>query len=194
MNRFSSATQIYSAAHKPALICRVSFFRVPVALVAAVLMGAATHIFPVITIAQQAPVQELFITEVTVVDTHSGKLTPTQTVQIRDGKIVKIGPSRKMKTGAGVKVVDGSGKFIVPGYWNMHAHVFEGSDTVPNLNLMLANGITGFRQMGGTDQQLEQRKDGTLMPATDGPELLATPGGILTRVNAPTHQKQRSPR
>ena len=40
--------------------------------------------------------------------------------------------------------------------------------------------------MSGSDALLKERKDGTLMPATDAPELLAMPGSILLRGNAGT--------
>ena len=38
--------------------------------------------------------------------------------------------------------------------------------------------------MSGSDALLQQRKEGTLMPATDAPELLAMPGSVLLRGNA----------
>jgi imidazolonepropionase-like amidohydrolase len=49
---------------------------------------------------------------------------------------------------------------------------------------MLANGITGFRQMSGTPALLEARREGRLMPAADAPELLEMCGEILTGANA----------
>jgi imidazolonepropionase-like amidohydrolase len=51
---------------------------------------------------------------------------------------------------------------------------------------MLANGITGFRQMSGTPETLAARRAGTLMPPIPAPELLEMPGQILTHANAGT--------
>ena len=78
------------------------------------------------------------------------------------------------------------GKYVVPGYWEMHAHPLDSPDRADNLTLMLANGITGVRQMSGSDALLKERRDGTLMPPSDVPELLAMPGSVLLRGNSGT--------
>jgi imidazolonepropionase-like amidohydrolase len=66
----------------------------------------------------------------------------------------------------------------------MHAHPLDSSYPKDSLPLMLANGITGFRQMSGSPELLEQRRQGTLLPSTGVPALLAMPGTILTGANA----------
>lgn len=53
------------------------------------------------------------------------------------------------------------------------------------LALMLVNGITGFRQMGGSPELLAQRRAGTLALPPDAPAPLAIPGVPLrTQFNA----------
>jgi len=44
-------------------------------------------------------------------------------------------------------VIDGSGKFLMPGLWDMHVHFTRASDLAAPL--MLATGVTGARDMGG---------------------------------------------
>ena len=128
----------------------------------------------------------LLLTDVTVVDTRSGKEMPHMSVAIDGGKIVHIGRAGTLLAQAPARSVDAHGKYVVPGYWEMHGHPIDSPDRVDNLTLMLANGVTGVRQMSGSDEVLKQRKDGTLMPAADAPELLAMPGSILLRGNAGT--------
>ena len=82
--------------------------------------------------------------------------------------------------------VDGSGKFLIPGLWDMHVHMVFG-DWFPRgkevtLPLFIANGVTGVRDMGGELEVLQQwRKEiaaGTLIgprmvisgPMLDGPQ------------------------
>ncbi|MCU1303963.1 MAG: amidohydrolase [Candidatus Sulfotelmatobacter sp.] len=82
--------------------------------------------------------------------------------------------------------VDGSGKFLIPGLWDMHVHLVFGT-WFPHskeiaLPLFIANGITGVRDMGGELDTLRQwRKEiaaGTLVgprmiisgPMLDGPQ------------------------
>ena len=128
----------------------------------------------------------LLLTHVTIVDTHTGKLMPGMSIAVDGGRITKIGPAGTLLAKGSARRMDLTGKFVVPGYWEMHGHPIDSPDRADNLALMLATGITGVRQMSGSDALLKERKDGTLMPATDTPELLAMPGSILLRGNAGT--------
>ena len=75
----------------------------------------------------------------------------------------------------------------------MHAHPFGAGDPSGGLDLMLAYGVTGFRQMSGSDRLLKDRAAGTLVPAGT-PRLLAMPGTVLTPFNAGSAAAARSAR
>lgn len=128
--------------------------------------------------------QGLVLDGVTIVDTHTGKLTQGMAIAIDGGKITRIARARDIKASGSAQSVDARGKFVVPGYLDMHAHPLNSSDVTGSLTLMLANGITGYRQMSGTPEQLENRRQGKYAASADTPELLVTPGTILTRENA----------
>jgi imidazolonepropionase-like amidohydrolase len=130
--------------------------------------------------------QSLVLNGVTIVDTQSGKLTRNQSVAIDNGKITQIGRAGSIKGGTGAKVVDARGKYLVPGYLDMHVHSLNQPDPTASLELMLAYGITGVRQMSGSPELLQKRRDGQLKLPADGPELLAMPGTVLTGANAGT--------
>ena len=53
-------------------------------------------------------------------------------------------------------VVEAHGKYLVPGFADMHAHPLSQKNPVGSLELMLAHGITGFRQMSGSVQMLNR--------------------------------------
>ena len=129
----------------------------------------------------------LIIHDVTVIDTNGGPVQPHRTVIVRDGKIEEVGSSAR---GMGGKLsgthVDGTGKFLIPGLWDMHVHIVFG-DWFPRakevtLPLFIANGITGVRDMGSDLEILQQwRKEisaGALIsprivmagPMLDGPQ------------------------
>ena len=135
--------------------------------------------------AQSSPV--VIIHDVTVIDTTGGPSQTHRTVIVRDGKIDEVGSSAG---GMGGKLagthVDGSGKYLIPGLWDMHVHTVFG-DWFPRakevtLPLFIANGITGVRDMGSELEVLQQwRKEisaGTLVgprivmagPMLDGPQ------------------------
>jgi imidazolonepropionase-like amidohydrolase len=129
----------------------------------------------------------LIIHDVTLIDGSGAPAKPHQTVIVEDGKIAAIDNSGMGFAGKlPGKHVDGSGKFLIPGLWDMHVHMVFG-DWFPHgkeitLPLFIANGITGVRDMGGELDVLQQwRKEisaGTLIgprivisgPMLDGPK------------------------
>lgn len=119
---------------------------------------------------------------VTIVDTRTGALAVNQDVAIIDGQIATITAARPGIAGR----IDLTGSFLVPGFIDMHAHALNSKRPAGALALMLAHGITGFRQMSGTQKLLTQRKAGTLELPEASPALLALTGDLLTPVNAGT--------
>lgn len=130
----------------------------------------------------------LVLRNVAIVDVQTGKVTPKMAIVIDGDRITKIAATGTVSTSGMAKSIDATGKFAVPGYWEMHAHPFNNPNLDSNLELMLANGITGIRQMAGSPELLTKRKQGALITTRDSPELLALPGSILLRSNAGTPQ------
>jgi len=137
--------------------------------------------------AQSPPASALIIHDVTVIDATGAPAQPHRTVIVRNGRIEEIASSAHGMAGklSGVHI-DGSGKFLIPGLWDMHVHMVFG-DWFPHgreisLPLFIANGVTGVRDMGGELEVLQQwRKEiaaGTLVgprmvisgPMLDGPQ------------------------
>ncbi|WP_293864170.1 amidohydrolase family protein [Sphingomonas sp. 67-36] len=135
--------------------------------------------------AARAPA-ELHLTGVTVVDPRDGRKSPGMTVVIRAGRIAALVPDAQQLPANGAQRIDARGKFVVPGYNDMHSHVLELDDPSGSLALMLAEGVTGFRQMSGSPALLAKRRAGTLPIGAAAPQLLQTPGAILTPFNAAT--------
>jgi hypothetical protein len=91
---------------------------------------------------------DLAITHVAVVDVENGRVLANQTVLIAGNRIVAVGPSESMRTGAAGRVVEAGNKYLIPGLWDMHAHTVDDRITRETfLPLYLANGVTGFRNM-----------------------------------------------
>jgi hypothetical protein len=122
------------------------------------------------------------IVNVAVVDPRDGSITPHLDVRIAAGRIAEIGttggPNQDLPT------VDGRNRFVVPGFVDMHAHPLNLRDPGAELKLMLAFGITGYRQMSGTPELLRRRRQLALTTDDQVPGLLATPGSVLTPINA----------
>lgn len=86
--------------------------------------------------------QSLVIQNVTVIDATGADPRPGMAVAVERGQITEIKKSIRVPKGA--EVVDGSGKFLIPGLWDMHVHIGAPEIFFP---LLLANGITGVREM-----------------------------------------------
>src|SRR5438270_2125842 len=80
----------------------------------------------------------------TLIDGTGRDAVPNATVVVADGRIVAAGPSGSVQVPANARRVDARGRTIVPGLWDMHAHVMQ-VDWAP---MYLANGVTTVRDMG----------------------------------------------
>ena len=122
--------------------------------------------------------QGLVLTHVTVVDTTGKSLQAEQTIVVESGRITSVEPSARVKPPNNAQVVDARGKFLIPGLWDMHVHI-AGLNADPSWSkqvlvpLLLANGITGVRDMGGDLDVLlgwkREVESGTLL----GPHIVA---------------------
>ena len=100
------------------------------------------------------PSSQLAILHVTVIDATGRAPQADQTVLIDGGRITAVGAAAKIKVPKTARAIDASGKFLLPGFWDMHVHL-AGVTADPSwgkevlLPLLIANGITGVRDMGG---------------------------------------------
>ena len=125
------------------------------------------------------------IQNATIVNTRDGSLTTGLNVVIDGGKIQKITGATVRASGT-AQAVDATGKFVVPGFLDMHTHLFNVSPADPELpllqNLFIANGITGIREMGGSPALVQRAKQFNADLAAgkfDAPEILQIPGRIF---------------
>lgn len=96
--------------------------------------------------------RSIAITNVTVHAMETRGTLRGQTVVIEDGRVSRMGRVGDVPT-AGFDVVDGTGRYLVPGLTDMHAHLFAPTD----LNLYLANGVTLVRDLWGSPLRLAMR-------------------------------------
>ena len=140
-----------------------------------------------------AALPQLVLTHVSVIDSTANAVRPDQSVVIVNGRIAAIGPSARIKLPKDARIVDGQGKFLIPGLWDMHVHI-AGLNADPAwskqvlLPLLLANGVTGVRDMGGDlDTLLTWKREieaGTLV----GPHIVAC-GPFLVGSGAKTAEQ-----
>ena len=112
-------------------------------------MGIAIALLAAIACARPPAGQEpIAITHVSVIDVASGTTHPDNTVLVTGNRITFVGPAGNASVPSGARVLDGRGKFLIPGLWDMHVHAFVYVFSDFAGPLMIANGITGARDMG----------------------------------------------
>lgn len=109
--------------------------------------------FLTVPLAAQTKESSLIFTHVTVIDVVSGQAKPDVAVIVEGARITALGESGKVKVPQGAQVIDASGKFLIPGLWDMHVHLVEPRKHDTYLPLLIANGVTGVREMGSSSNE-----------------------------------------
>lgn len=118
-----------------------------------------------------ASASKIAIAHVAIIDVSAGTTKPDMTVLIEGNRITAIEPSKNNETlpPNEITVIDGHGKFLLPGFWDMHVHT-DGDDRV--LRLLLAHGITGVRDMAGDVAKLAEARRRIRSGELIGPRLV----------------------
>lgn len=118
----------------------------------------------------QSPVLALVAVHVIPMDRE--RVLERQTLVIRDGRIVEMGPAASVKPPAGAQIVNGAGKYVLPALGEMHGHL-AGPNAALNdriLALNVAYGVLTVRSMLGHPAQLTLR-DQIAKGTTVGPRI-----------------------
>jgi imidazolonepropionase-like amidohydrolase len=125
----------------------------------------------------------------TVINTDGKLPIANATVVTRDGRIVAVGSSKKVKVPREAQRVDVAGKFMIPGLWDMHAH-YEQVEWGP---IYLAAGVTTVRDVGNEFEFITAVRDAVNGGKALGPHMLLagivdgdSPNALgIARVNSP---------
>jgi len=133
------------------------------------LIFSQTKLFP-----QSRPI---VLTHVTVIDATGASSKPDMTVVITGDRITNLGKTGKLRVPKGAQVIDGTGKFLIPGLWDMHVHL--SITTEATLPAFIANGVTGVRDMGGDLNEIDRWRKEIADGALTGPRIVARPGPLV---------------
>jgi imidazolonepropionase-like amidohydrolase len=138
---------------------------------------------------------EIAFTNVSVAPMDSDRVLEGQTVVVRGDRIVQVGAANKVKVAEGATRIDGTGKFLMPGFAEMHGHIpppqapKEFVETV--LFLYVANGVTTVRGMLGAPNQLELRGKASRGEIVSPTLYLAGPSFSGGSIESPAQATQR---
>ena len=129
------------------------------------------------------PGGNMIITNINIIPMDLEQMIYDTNVIIDNGMISKIGPDLVIDPSSYAKAIDGTGKFLIPGLYDMHVHINNRKEPL----LFLANGVTTVQNMWGYEPgllrlmgfpgQLKMR-DRINQGKMPGPEII-TAGPIL---------------
>jgi len=73
----------------------------------------------------QNQAKPVVFTRVTVIDGTGARAQPDMTVVVTGNRISAIGKTGRVVIPEGAQIIDATGKFLIPGLWDMHVHGFE---------------------------------------------------------------------
>lgn len=117
--------------------------------------------------------KSLVITHISVLDVRRERIENDSTVIIISNRINKIGKSSITKIPKNAEIINGSGKYLIPGLWDMHVHFWNDEKL---LALYVANGVTGVRDMGGDLNRVKLWREATAKGNLIAPRIIAAPG------------------
>jgi len=135
--------------------------------------GAQPELLPSRTYQELSPEVQGFVSvsaphvvirDVRLVDGTGAPARSGMSVELRDGRIVRVAPSSDAGVPSGAEVVDGAGHTLLPGFVMLHEHLFYPSGQARyNTNeisfppLYLAGGVTTMRTGGSVDTYTDLR-------------------------------------
>jgi imidazolonepropionase-like amidohydrolase len=140
-----------------------------VALLAALACGTSPR-SP--TLGRDAP--SLVIRHASVIDPRDGTIQSDRSIAIQEDRIIAVADPGAFPDA--VRTIDATGKYVIPGLWDMHVHTFFGT-WVPGgkevtLPLFIANGVTGVRDMGSELEPILAVRDAIAQRRMIGPRMV----------------------
>jgi imidazolonepropionase-like amidohydrolase len=117
-------------------------------------------------LAHRPPPAGLALTHARVLDVAHGKWLADQTIVVVGDRIQAVGPAKTTKVPPGAEVTDLAGRAVIPGLWDMHAHL-----GTPDGALDIASGVTTVRDVGNEPDKLDDFKARFDAGAAVGPHV-----------------------
>jgi Tol biopolymer transport system component len=147
----------------------------------------ATRHDVVINVPKDKPQGTVVLRGARIITMKGDEIIPKGDVVVKDNRIVSVGAQGKVSVPSGAKVIDVSGKTIIPGYVDIHAHMwpaFGVHRSQPFEYLVnLAYGVTTTRDPQTSTTDVLSYQDMVETGAFIGPRILSTGPGVFSQEN-----------
>lgn len=118
---------------------------------------------------------DYIIRNVNIVDVENDTIKSSKNIALVGHKIKFISDD-EIRILGDVEIIEGKGKFVIPGLWDMHAHYH--SNYHYSKNLLLANGVTGIREMWGKMDSVKSIREKSELGLILSPEIYSS-GNVI---------------
>lgn len=117
--------------------------------------------------------EKVIISNVSVISMTSNRVLHNQDVEI-EGRLITGVSATKNRAAQNEQVIDATGKYVIPGLFDMHTHMNDKKF----LPLFLMNGVTAIRELGNVDDSIFELKEQSKKDTFLGPRMFVS-GKIL---------------
>jgi hypothetical protein len=111
------------------------------------------------------------IQDISIIDVAASTVRPHMTLVIEGEKITAITTAAAAHVPTGARIVIGTGKFLIPGLWDMHVHLGYLANQLP---VFVAFGVTGVQDMGSNFEQTSAWRQAIETGKAIGPHILTS--------------------
>ncbi len=150
------------------------------------LLPLALVLAGIAAVARDGVAQAVAVTGATVIDPGSSTQLAATTIVIENGRVTAIGAGARIPAGAAV--LDARGKFVIPGLWDMHAHLAALTPVGRAPERYVGHGVLNVRDMGGYLDSLVPLRAAIRSGVRTGPELVLAGPTLNSIQPAPFHR------
>jgi Tol biopolymer transport system component len=155
--------------------------------------GRATRFAADVAVPRDVPDGSIVLRGATVITMRGDEVLRGADVLVTRNRIAAVGPSRTVTIPAGAKTIDATGKFIVPGFVDAHAHWFETrrrvhDDQAWDFLVNLAFGVTSGLDPQSFDPDVFVYKDMIDAGLMLGPRAWSTGPGVFRDAKVTSEQ------
>jgi imidazolonepropionase-like amidohydrolase len=123
----------------------------------------------------------IVIRHVTVIPMTGPASLPGQTLVVRDGLVAALGPDAEASIPRGATVLDGTGKYLIPGLFEMHTHTSKTRASA--LGIFPVYGVTTVRDQGSEHAEVLRWRHEIRSGERIGPRMLIAGPYLESRRN-----------
>ena len=131
--------------------------------------------------------QAVVVANASIIDASAAEPVRVSSIVVEDGRITAVGTSPPVPDGA--VTIDARGKFVVPGLWDMHAHLAALTAVGRAPERYVGHGVLNVRDMGGHTDTLIPLRAAIRGGARTGPEIVLAGPTLNSEQPAPFHRK-----